>query len=166
MKKLILSIILIALPTLAGCASTTTDPASTKNSSDEAENISTSVTPDTQANYTARSGTSTVQFFDDEMNEIIKDANWYRLTSKATLRVEIDGDIPDQISIYITPTGTETADQRQQLAVVVVTDDSKTVDIALDFSDLSFSLGHLQVALEYGKTALFSDYYNVSFGEK
>ena len=100
------------------------------------------------------------------MNEIIKDANWYKLTSKSTLRVKINGDVPDQISVYMTPTGTETADQRQQLAIAVVTDNSKTVDIALDLSDLSFSMGHLQVALEYGETALFSDLYNVYLEEK
>ncbi len=123
-------------------------------------------TSDTQAIDTTRSGTSTVQFFDAEMNEIIKDANWYKLTSKVTLRVKIDGDVPDQISVYMTPTGTETADQRQQLAIAVVTDNSKTVDIALDLSDLSFSTGHLQVALEYGETALFSDLYNVYLEER
>ncbi|HOP11213.1 MAG TPA: hypothetical protein PK629_06965 [Oscillospiraceae bacterium] len=110
-----------------------------------------------------RSGTASVCFYDGQMNEITADALWYDLTTMAVLRVQIDGDLPDLIAVYITPAGTETADQRQQVAVIAPTGDGSSVDIALNANEIPVSYGHLEVSLKYGDVAYFSDLYNVFY---
>jgi beta-lactamase regulating signal transducer with metallopeptidase domain len=109
---------------------------------------------------TERTGTAAISFFDDQMKELTFDAGWYTLAPKTIVRITVDGDIPDRIKIYLTPSGTETADLQKEIASVTVGDNGSS-DVELEFGEPV--MGHLQAALEYGDRTVVTELYNVYF---
>lgn len=78
------------------------------------------------------------------------------------LLVAVFQDYPERevqaVSIYLTPTGTETFDQREQLAVQAMADGQKFALFSLDIpKDL---MGHLEIKLECGE-ASFTEMLNI-----
>lgn len=113
-----------------------------------------------RAERAAAQGISDVSFYDGEGYEINREANWYALTASTTVVITYEGTAPDAATVYLTPSGSETFSERKQLAVIPWNDAQKGyVLVRLTFAESM--MGHLQVALDYGDTSIFSDLYNV-----
>lgn len=113
-----------------------------------------------RAERAAAQGISDVSFYDGEGREVNREANWYALTASTTVVITYEGAAPDAATIYLTPSGSETFSERKQLAVIPCNDAWKGyVLVRLTFAESM--MGHLQVALDYGSTSVFSDLYNV-----
>ncbi len=103
---------------------------------------------------------SDVSFYDSNGNRIECEANWYTLDASTTVVITYEGRTPDVVTLYLTPSGTETLSEREQLAVLPGEDDQKGyILVHLTFSESV--MGHLQVALDYGNTSILSEEYNV-----
>ena len=76
------------------------------------------------------------------------------------LTVRYDG-LPDTISVYLTPTGTEMSAYRERIAAVVPQQTGGTVQVELNFSQ--GQLAHLDVVAEYDGLSLYSDLYNIYY---
>ena len=113
-----------------------------------------------RAERAAAQGISDVSFYDGEGREVNREANWYALTASTTVVITYEGAAPDAATIYLTPSGSETFSERKQLAVIPCNDARKGyILVRLTFAESM--MGHLQVALDYGSTSVFSDLYNV-----
>ncbi len=100
------------------------------------------------------------ELYDGEGREVNREANWYALTASTTVVITYEGAAPDAATIYLTPSGSETFSERKQLAVIPCNDARKGyILVRLTFAESM--MGHLQVALDYGSTSVFSDLYNV-----
>jgi transcriptional regulator with XRE-family HTH domain len=104
-----------------------------------------------------------VDFYDEQGKLIPELTNWYELAESTTIIVTFQGDSPTTVTVYLTPTGTETADLREQLAVVMVPDGQNYALLHLNPED--GAMGHLEVALDYGETSIHSGIYNVIYDE-
>lgn len=113
-----------------------------------------------RAERAAAQGISDVSFYDGEGREVNLEANWYALTASTTVVITYEGAAPDAATVYLTPSGSETFSERKQLAVIPCNDARKGyILVRLTFAESM--MGHLQVALDYGSTSVFSDLYNV-----
>lgn len=107
-------------------------------------------------------GVSAVRFYDSEGHEITSEANWYALTASTIAVITYAGEAPDAATVYLTPSGSETFGERKQLAVFPGKDDQAGY-ILVNLTFAESMMGHLQVALDYGNTSIFSNDYNVLF---
>ncbi len=103
---------------------------------------------------------SVAAFTATDGTRIDKADNWYTLPRKVLLTVRYDG-LPDTISVYLTPTGTEMSAYRERIAAVVPQQTGGTVQLELNFSQ--GQLAHLDVVAEYDGLSLYSDLYNIYY---
>lgn len=99
-----------------------------------------------------------VYLYDGQGRQLAPEANWYPVGADCTVIVTYTG-TPDAVALYLTPAGSETAGDRQQLAVYPITEHTGFVLFRPAFP-VSLS-GHLQAALETGGASEFSELYNV-----
>ena len=108
----------------------------------------------------AAQGVSDVSFYDGEGRVINCEANWYELDTSTTVVITYEGASPDATTLYLTPAGSEMLSERKQL-VVLPGDDAQKGYVLIHLTFAESLMGHLQVALDYGSTSIFSDLYNV-----
>lgn len=108
-----------------------------------------------------------ISFFDKNAAPLRPDLGdgWYSFTAgeRVLMVVEFRDGIENSVtavSLFLTPTGTETFDLREQLAVQAVWDGRQFALFALDIpEDL---MGHLDVVLEYGGAQRVAETLNVT----
>jgi len=101
-----------------------------------------------------------VYFYDGRGEQIeIKD-NWYNIKPVTTLIVTYRETIPEILSVYLTPTGTEMAEERKQIKVESIRDNRGFILTQIRFENTGI-LAHLEVTLEGSKGIIKSDLYNV-----
>lgn len=102
-----------------------------------------------------------VSFHDASGAEISAEAGWYHLAAETGVVVTFQGESPGTVSAYFTPSGSESAVFRQQLAVQEVPDGG--ADALLYLIPGENLMGHLQITLDYGSGSIASELYNVCY---
>jgi len=106
-----------------------------------------------------------IAFFDEDARPLQPDLgdgwNAFEAGEKILMVVRFQGAV-DAVSLFLTPTGTETFDQREQLAVQAVYDGRDFAIFALDIPE--DMMGHLEVMLESGGAKSVAETLNVAAG--
>lgn len=103
-----------------------------------------------------------VRFYDEAMQEVLPEANWYDADRAVCLLVQWEGGTPATVQLVFTPAGSETAGEAQILAAALPLDGEHAA--LLSAAALRESgAGHLQILLDFGaegmhKTALVLEY--------
>ena len=90
-----------------------------------------------------------VRFYDEAMQEVLPEANWYDADRAVCLLVQWDGGTPAAVQLVFTPAGSETAGEAQILAAALPLDGEHAA--LLSAAALRESgAGHLQILLDFG----------------
>jgi len=104
-----------------------------------------------------------IAFFDENAKPLQPDQgdgwNIFPAEENVLMVVRFQGAV-DAVSLFLTPTGTETFDQREQLAVQAVYDGRDFALFALDVPE--DMMGHLDIMLEAGGTKTVAETLNVA----
>ena len=100
-----------------------------------------------------------VSFYDSNGKQIQQKDNWYALDPETTAVVAFQCAGAESVTAELTPTGTETADQRRQVAVAAVPDGQSYALLHLSLP--KDTLGQIQIVLDTGKERVISDLYCV-----
>jgi len=106
-----------------------------------------------------------IAFFDGNARPLQPDQgdgwNIFPVGETVLMVVRFQGSV-DAVSLFLTPTGTETFDQREQLAVQAVYDGRDFALFSLDIPE--DMMGHLDIMLESGGTQTVAETLNVAAG--
>jgi len=104
-----------------------------------------------------------IAFFDENARPLQPDQgdgwNIFPVGENVLMVVRFQGDV-NAVSLFLTPTGTETFDQREQLAVQAVYDGRDFALFALDIPE--DMMGHMDIMLESGGTQTVAETLNVA----
>ena len=90
-----------------------------------------------------------VRFYDEAMQEVLPEANWYDADRAVCLLVQWEGGTPATVQRVFTPAGSETAGEAQILAAALPLDGEHAA--LLSAAALRESgAGHLQILLDFG----------------
>lgn len=90
-----------------------------------------------------------VRFYDEAMQEVLPEANWYDADRAVCLLVQWEGGTPAAVQLVFTPAGSETAGETQILAAALPLDGEHAA--LLSAAALRESgAGHLQILLDFG----------------
>lgn len=90
-----------------------------------------------------------VRFYDEAMQEVLPEANWYDADRAACLLVQWEGGTPAAVQLVFTPAGSETAGEAQILAAALPLDGEHAA--LLSAAALRESgAGYLQILLDFG----------------
>ena len=90
-----------------------------------------------------------VRFYDEAMQEVLPEANWYDADRAVCLLVQWEGGTPAAVQLVFTPAGSETAGEAQILAAALPLDGEHAA--LLSAAALRESgAGHLQILLDFG----------------
>lgn len=90
-----------------------------------------------------------VRFYDEAMQEVLPEANWYDADRAVCLLVQWEGGTPATVQLIFTPAGSETAGEAQILAAALPLDGEHAA--LLSAAALRESgAGHLQILLDFG----------------
>ena len=90
-----------------------------------------------------------VRFYDEAMQEVLPEANWYDADRAVCLLVQWEGGTPATVQLVFTPAGSETAGEAQILAAALPLDGEHAA--LLSAAALRESgAGHLQILLDFG----------------
>ena len=90
-----------------------------------------------------------VRFYDEAMQEVLPEANWYDADRAVCLLVQWEGGTPAAVQLGFTPAGSETAGEAQILAAALPLDGEHAA--LLSAAALRESgAGHLQILLDFG----------------
>ena len=90
-----------------------------------------------------------VRFYDEAMQEVLPEANWYDADRAVCLLVQWEGGTPATVQLGFTPAGSETAGEAQILAAALPLDGEHAA--LLSAAALRESgAGHLQILLDFG----------------
>lgn len=104
-----------------------------------------------------------VRFYDEAMQEVLPEANWYDADRAVCLLVQWDGGTPAAVQLVFTPAGSETAGEAQILAAALPLDGEHAA--LLSAAALRESgAGHLQILLDFGAEGIVrsEDVYNAA----
>lgn len=104
-----------------------------------------------------------VRFYDEAMQEVLPEANWYDADRAVCLLVQWDGGTPAAVQLVFTPAGSETAGEAQILAAALPLDGEHAA--LLSAAALRESgAGHLQILLDFGAEGIIRSEgaYNVA----
>lgn len=107
-------------------------------------------------------GEVTVTFFDADGNEVLPVGNWYVTDVIDSIAVLLDGQTPDAVQMFFTPSGTETAIEMDFLRTDAVGTENAAV-ISADALHRGSLMGHLQIIACAGSRTAKSDMYNVIY---
>lgn len=94
-------------------------------------------------------GLQSVRFYDEAMQEVLPEANWYDADRAVCLLVQWEGGTPATVQLVFTPAGSETAGEAQILAAALPLDGEHAA--LLSAAALRESgAGHLQILLDFG----------------
>ncbi len=90
-----------------------------------------------------------VRFYDEAMQEVLPEANWYDADRAVCRLVQWEGGTPAAVQLVFTPAGSETAGEAQILAAALPLDGEHAA--LLSAAALRESgAGHLQILLDFG----------------
>ena len=90
-----------------------------------------------------------VRFYDEAMQEVLPEANWYDADRAVCLLVQWEGGTPATVQLGFTPAGSETAGEAQILAAALPLDGEHAA--LLSAAALRENgAGHLQILLDFG----------------
>lgn len=104
-----------------------------------------------------------VRFYDEAMQEVLPEANWYDADRAVCLLVQWEGGTPATVQLVFTPAGSETAGEAQILAAALPLDGEHAA--LLSAAALRESgAGHLQILLDFGAEGMVrsEDVYNAA----
>lgn len=104
-----------------------------------------------------------VRFYDEAMQEVLPEANWYDADRAVCLLVQWEGGTPAAVQLVFTPAGSETAGEAQILAAALPLDGEHAA--LLSAAALRESgAGHLQILLDFGAEGIVrsEDVYNAA----
>jgi transcriptional regulator with XRE-family HTH domain len=87
--------------------------------------------------------------------------NWYTVGGETNIVVSFQGRTPDAVTVFVTPTGTETAEKREQLAVVTPPDGQSCALAHISLSEAA--MGQLQVSADWGGKSETSEGINIYY---
>lgn len=103
-----------------------------------------------------------ITFYDKDQNEVTEEALWYDASRIESILVQWEGDAPDNIKLFATPSGSDTLDKTKLLLTKPVLD-GDTVEL-LDGDTLKTGFqNHVFLQLDFGETVITSDTYNVFY---
>lgn len=106
--------------------------------------------------------TLTVTFFDADGNAVLPVGNWYVTDGIESIAVSLDGQTPDAVQMFFTPSGTETAVEMDFLRTDAAGAENQIV-ISADALHRDSLMGHLQIVARAGSRTAKSDIYNVIY---
>lgn len=104
-----------------------------------------------------------VRFYDEAMQEVLPEANWYDADRAVCRLVQWEGGTPATVQLGFTPAGSETAGEAQILAAALPLDGEHAA--LLSAAALRESgAGHLQILLDFGAEGIVrsEDVYNAA----
>ena len=105
-------------------------------------------------------------FYDSEANVVPSNALWYNMANIDYMVVSWSGDIPQTVDIFLTPTGTNTTEQKELVLTKAITQENRSVLIDLSILKREDLMAHMSVMLNYGDTATsISSEMNVMYDE-
>lgn len=107
-------------------------------------------------------GELTITFLDAEGNEVEPVGNWYVTDGIDRIAVSLDGQTPDAVQMFFTPSGTETAVEMDFLRTDAAAAEHAAV-ISADALHRDSLMGHLQIVARAGSRTAKSDMYNVIY---
>ena len=90
-----------------------------------------------------------VRFYDEAMQEVLPEANWYDADRAVCLLVQWEGGAPAAVQLVFTPAGSETAGEAQILAAALPLDGEHAALLSATALRES-GAGHLQILLDFG----------------
>lgn len=106
--------------------------------------------------------TLTVTFLDADGNAVLPVGNWYVTDGIESIAVSLDGQTPDAVQMFFTPSGTETAVEMDFLQTDAAGAKHAAV-ISADALHRDSLMGHLQIVARAGSRTAKSDIYNVIY---
>lgn len=107
-------------------------------------------------------GAVTVTFFDADGNAVLPVGNWYVTDGIESIAVSLDGQTPDAVQMFFTPSGTETAVEMDFLQTDAAGAENQIV-ISADALHRDSLMGHLQIVARASSRTAKSDIYNVIY---
>lgn len=107
-------------------------------------------------------GEVTVTFFDADGNAVEPVGNWYVTDGIQSIAVSLDGQTPDAVQMFFTPSGTETAAEMDFLRTDAAGAEHQAV-ISADALHRDSLMGHLQIVARAGSRTAKSETYNVIY---
>lgn len=104
-----------------------------------------------------------VRFYDEAMQEVLPEANWYDADRAVCLLVQWEGGTPATVQLVFTPAGSETAGEAQILAAALPLDGEHAALLSATALRES-GAGHLQILLDFGAEGMVrsEDVYNAA----
>lgn len=97
-----------------------------------------------------------IQLLDEDGNQLFQDSSeWVSLPSECEIVVDYEGTV-SKAEFYITPTGTETSDEKELIGTVDTITDSVST-ITLDWQPPDSFMGYVSVILYNGQTTTLSE---------
>lgn len=106
--------------------------------------------------------TLTVTFLDADGHEVDPEGTWYVTDRIDRIAVSLDGQTPDAVQMFFTPSGTETAVEMDFLHTDAAGAENQIV-ISADALHRDSLMGHLQIVARAGSRTAKSDIYNVIY---
>lgn len=106
--------------------------------------------------------TLTVTFLDADGHEVDPEGTWYVTDRIVRISVSLDGQTPDAVQMFFTPSGTETAVEMDFLHTDAAGAENQIV-ISADALHRDSLMGHLQIVARAGSRTAKSDIYNVIY---
>lgn len=106
-----------------------------------------------------------ITFYDGDQNEVIEEALWYDASRIESILVQWEGDAPDNIKLFATPSGSDTLDKTKLLLTKPVLDGDTVELLDGDILKTGFQ-NHVFLQLDFGETVITSDTYNVFYFEE
>lgn len=101
-----------------------------------------------------------IQFYDSHQNIVEAEAGWYNAAGIESILVQWEGNTPNNIKIFCTPTGTETEEYTELLLTKSVLDGNSAALLSADVL-VEGIMGHVYFELDYGNTVIVSEIYNI-----
>ena len=107
-----------------------------------------------------------ILFYDSQARVVPSNALWYNMANIDYMVVSWSGDIPQTVDIFLTPTGTNTTEQKELVLTKAITQENRSVLIDLSILKREDLMAHMSVMLNYGDTATsISTEMNVMYDE-
>ena len=104
-----------------------------------------------------------VRFYDEAMQEVLPEANWYDADRAVCRLVQWEGGTPATVQLGFTPAGSETAGEAQILAAALPLD-GEHAELLSAAALRESGAGHLQILLDFGAEGIVrsEDVYNAA----
>lgn len=106
-----------------------------------------------------------ITFYDNQQNEVKQEALWYDAAQIDSILVQWKGGTPNNIKIFLTPSGSETEELTKLLLTKSILDGESAVLLNADSIKEEFQ-AHITFEMDFGGNKITSEIYNVYNHEK